>query len=83
MKDEFMGKIIYEFFGLKSNIYSLIEMDSKEINKAKGVNKNILKNLKHKKYIDALFNKKKNCHIASGLKIFVKFLCLVLMINSN
>ena len=79
MKDEFMGKITYEFSGLKSNIYSLIEMDSKEINKAKGVNKNILKNLKHKKYIDVLFNKKKLSYSIGTLK----FLCLALMINSN
>ena len=79
MKDEFMGKITYEFSGLKSNIYSLIEMDSKEINKAKGFNKNILKNLKHKKYIDVLFNKKKLSYSIGTLKC----LCLVLMINSN
>ena len=44
MKDEFKGKIIREFVGLKSIIYSLIEVDSQEIKRAKGVNKNVVKN---------------------------------------
>ena len=39
MKDEFKGKIISEFVGLKSKMYSLISVDDKEVSKAKGVNK--------------------------------------------
>ena len=39
MKDEFRGKIIREFVGLKSQMYSLISVDDKEVTKAKGVNK--------------------------------------------
>ena len=39
MKDELNGSKIVEFFGLKSKMYSVISSDSKEINKAKGVNK--------------------------------------------
>ena len=31
MKDEFKGKIISEFVGLKSKIYSLVTEDNKEI----------------------------------------------------
>ena len=39
MKDEFKGKIISEFVGLKSNMYSLITVDDEEFTKAKRVNK--------------------------------------------
>ena len=40
MKDEFKGKIITEFIGLKSKMYSLIAVDAEEVKKAKGVKKN-------------------------------------------
>ena len=53
MKEEFNGNKIDEFVGLKSKMYSLINNDW-EVNKAKDVN---LK-LKHKEYVDVLFNKK-------------------------
>ena len=58
MKDEFKGKIIHEFIGLKSNMYSLIDVDGKENKKAKGINKNVLKNKNHIEYINFLINKK-------------------------
>ena len=35
-------------------MYSLISIDNKKVNKAKGVNKK----LRHKEYFDVLFNKK-------------------------
>ena len=54
MKDEFNGVKIDEFVGLKSKMYSLIAENDKEVNKAKVVN---LK-LRHKEYVDVLFNKK-------------------------
>ena len=54
MKDEFNGVKIIEFVGLKSKIYSLISVDNREVNKAKGINKK----LKHEEYVDFLFNKK-------------------------
>ena len=41
MKDEIKGKIISEFVGLKSKMYSLTSEDDKEVRKAKGVNKKI------------------------------------------
>ena len=44
MKDEFKGKIIGEYVGLKWKMYSLIDIGGKEIKKAKGVNKNVVKN---------------------------------------
>ena len=41
MKHEFKGRIISEFIGLKSKMYSLINVKSEEVKKAKGVNKNL------------------------------------------
>ena len=54
MKDEFKGKIVIEFVGLKSKMYSLISIDNKEVTKAKGVNKKI----SHKESVNVLFNEK-------------------------
>ena len=39
-------------------MYSLIAVDSEEVKKAKGVNKNVVKEIKHKEFVDVLFNKK-------------------------
>ena len=58
MKDELKGKIISEFFGLKSKMYYLVDVDGGENEKAKGVNKNIVKNKRPKEFVDVLFNKK-------------------------
>ena len=52
MKDEFKGKVINEFVGLKSKMFSLVTVDNEEIKKAKGVNKNVLKNIRYREYID-------------------------------
>ena len=57
MKDEFKGKIIDEFVWLKSKMYSLVTADNEENKKAKGVNKNLVKNVRHREYI-VFFNKK-------------------------
>ena len=54
MKDEFKGKIISKFVGLKSKKYSLISIDNKEVTKATRVNKKI----RHKEFVDVLFNEK-------------------------
>ena len=54
MKVEVKVKIISEFVGLKSNMYSLIYVNDKEIEKAKGVNKNVCQKIRH----DVLLNKK-------------------------
>ena len=52
MEDEFKGKIISEFVGLKSQMYSLVDPDREENEKAKEVNKNIFKNTRHKEFVD-------------------------------
>ena len=57
MKDEVKGKIISEFVGLKSKTYSLVTVDNEKIKKAKGANKNVVKNISHKEYFDVLFHK--------------------------
>ena len=54
MKDEFGGVKIDEFVGLKSKMYSLIESNDLEFNKAKGVNLV----LRHGEYLDILLGKK-------------------------
>ena len=51
MKDEFKENIISEFVGLNSKVYSLIVRDGEEIKKAKGVNKNVVKNERQKEFI--------------------------------
>ena len=57
MKNEFKGRIISEFVGLKPKMYFLIAVDGGEIRKAKGVNKNV-KNIRYKEHFIILFNKK-------------------------
>ena len=54
MKDEFEGKIIDEFVGLKSKMHSMKNIDGKESNTAKGVNIATEFN----EFKDTLFNKK-------------------------
>ena len=90
MKDEFKKKIIRDFVGLKSKLCSLVIEDNEKIKKAKGVNKSIIKNKRHREYIDVLFNKKMTRHKIKEFKVnymklklgmFIKFLCLVLMIK--
>ena len=54
MKGESEGKIIDEFVGLKSKIYSIKNIDGKESNTAKGVNIATEFN----EFKDALFSKK-------------------------
>ena len=56
IKDEYKGKIISKFVGLKSKMYSLISVDDEELTKAKGMNKKI----RHKEFPGVLFNKKTN-----------------------
>ena len=57
MKDEIKGTIFSEFVGLKTKMYSSVIVNNEEIKKAKVVNKNVVKNIRHKEYVDVLFNK--------------------------
>ena len=57
MKDKFKGKINSEFVGLTSKMYSLTNVDGEENKKAKWVNKNVVKNVRHIEFVDVLFNK--------------------------
>ena len=54
MKDEPEGKIIDEFLGLKSKMYSMKNIDGKKSNTAKGVNIAT----EFSEFKDTLFNKK-------------------------
>ena len=54
MKDEMSGKVIYEFIGLNSKMYSLVTVDGEEKVRAKGINKK----LRHDELYDVLFDKK-------------------------
>ena len=67
MKDESKGRIISQFIGLKSKMYSLISVDDEEVRKAKGVNK---KN-RRKEFVDVLFNQKliKLCKIICKISL--------------
>ena len=65
IKDEFKGRIISEFVGLKSNMHSLIRADDEEVAKAKRVNKKI----KHKEFVDALLYKKVIKHKVKKIQI--------------
>ena len=68
-------------------MYSLISVDNEEVTKTKGVNKKI----RHKEFVDVLFNKKVIKHAIKEFKVncmslelmmFVRFHCLVSMINN-
>ena len=57
MKDEFIEKISSQFAGLKQKMYSLVDVDGEESKKAKGVNRNVVRGIRHKKFVDVLFVK--------------------------
>ena len=71
-------------------MHSLVTVNNKEIKNAKDVNKNIVKKIKHKECVDAIFNKilvrHKMKRIQSKLHklepiMFPKLFCLVLMMK--
>ena len=59
-KDEVGGKIIEEFVGLRSELYSYKMFDGEEEKKCKGVKKNVVKkSIKFEDYRECLFKCKK------------------------
>ena len=64
MKDEMVGRMVSEFVGLKSKMYSLITVDDEEETRAKGVNRK----LRYSDFFDALFDKKIVRHIMKRIQ---------------
>ena len=63
---------LHKILRLKSKMfYSLVNVDGEKIKKAKGANKNVVKKIRHKEYVDVLFNKKNNkrCNEENSRKI--------------
>ena len=71
MKDEYGGTVICEFIGLKSKMYSLLDVNNYEKSTYKGHNSNI----KNSEFKDTLFNKKVISHIMKGMKSFNHKIC--------
>ena len=70
MKDELNGQIIEEFVGLRAKLYSL-ETKKEEMNKAKGVQKNIVKrDISDQDYADCLFDERKFMHNMLTIRSF-------------
>ena len=63
MKDECEGTPISEYVGLRSKMYSVMKADEKNIKKAKGVKRNVVKKqIKHEEYKQVLFSKEQMWH---------------------
>ena len=78
MKDEMAGKIIAEFVGLRSKMYSILTVDDEELVKAKEVNGKLM----HSEFVDVLFGKKVVRHcmkriLAKGNKIGTYDICKI------
>ena len=78
MKDEMSGKIIGEFVGLRSKMYSVVTVDDEELIRAKGVNRELI----HSEFKDVLFDKKVVRHcmkriLAKGNKIGTYDVCKI------
>jgi hypothetical protein len=59
MKDECAGRPIVEYVGLRPKMYSILEADGKNIKKAKGVKKAVVKkHIRHEQYREALIERR-------------------------
>ena len=67
-------------------MYSIVGVNGEENKKANGVNKNVVKNTRHKTFVNFFFNKNKMKRIKNKLHrivTFVKWIFLVLMIKKK
>ena len=69
-KDELNGKPIEEYVGLRSKMYSILDVEREELNKAKGINKSAIKNktIQHQNYIDTLNGVKQDTYSNTTIK---------------
>ena len=72
------GKIIAEFVGLRSKMYSIVIVDDEKLVRAKGVNRELM----HSEFKDVLFDKKVGRHcmkriLAKGNKIGTYDICKI------
>ena len=58
MKDEMDGIAIEEFGGLKPKMYSILVIDFRGYEKAKGANKNLIAEISYNEYKNVLLHKK-------------------------
>ena len=59
MKDECAGRAIDEYVGLRPKMYSILEATGKNIKRAKGVKKSVVRNhIRHEQYVESLFSQK-------------------------
>jgi hypothetical protein len=57
MKDEYCGRLIREFVGLKLKMYSILDIENNEKKTAKGISKRVsAKKIRHESYKEVLFN---------------------------
>jgi len=69
MKDECSGVPIAEYVGLRPKMYSILRADEKNIKKAKGVKKSVVKKrIKHEQYKEVLLGEKQLWHGAKILR---------------
>ena len=68
MENETAAVAIEDFVGLKPKMYSYLVDDNNKHKKGKGANRNIVATISHKKYKDALLNKKCLRHSINRIK---------------
>ncbi len=67
MKDEYNGRPILEFVGLRPKMYSILEVSGKEQKKAKGINKRVTARMRHEQFKEALFEEKRSSVILNRI----------------